>query len=80
MAMLERELSGSTRSGRVALTDGERRLLVLLAMGLTVVEAAWQLTTSPTEVVADRTRLFYKLGVSSDEELVPFAARHGLAA
>ncbi len=78
MAISERELAGCNRSGRMALTESERRLLVLLAMGLTLVEAAWQLALTPTEVLTTRARLHHRLGVTSDEELVPFAARHGL--
>ena len=78
MVIMERERPATVRTCRLTLRDSERRLLVLLAMRLTIVEAAWQLAVSPAEVVADRTRLFHKLGVQSDDELAPFAARHGL--
>lgn len=80
MAIMERELPGMGRNGRMALTDCERRLLALLAMGLTLVEASWQLALSPADVMANRTRLHRKLGVSCDEELAPYAGRHGLLA
>jgi DNA-binding CsgD family transcriptional regulator len=80
MAIMERDRHGPGRISHAALTDAERRLLVLLAMRLTIVEAAWLLASSPAEVVADRTRIFHKLGVASEDELAPFAARHGLAA
>jgi DNA-binding CsgD family transcriptional regulator len=80
MAIIERERRATERHGRSALTDSERRLLLLLAMQLSIVESAWLLASSPAEVIADRTRLFHKLGVTSDDELAPFAARHGLAA
>jgi hypothetical protein len=63
-----------------AVASAERRLLVLLAMRLTVLEAAWLLAGLPAEMVADRARLFRKSGAGSDNELAPSAVRHGLAA
>jgi hypothetical protein len=62
------------------LTDAERRRLVVLAMRLAIVEAAWLLAESPAAMVAGRARLFHKLGVGSGDELARFAVHHGLAA
>jgi DNA-binding CsgD family transcriptional regulator len=78
MTITEHDGPATPRGSHLMLTNPERRLLLLLAMGLSTVEAAWQLASSRAEVVVNRSRLFHKLGVTTDEEVIPFAGRHGL--
>jgi two-component system, NarL family, nitrate/nitrite response regulator NarL len=60
------------------LTDRERQVLRLLAIGLATREAAKQLSISPKTVETHRVRIYAKLGCKSLVELTRFALRSGL--
>ncbi len=73
-----------TRGGSGSLgTDGElsereREVLTLIALGYTASEAAEVLTLSPKSVETYRTRIMQKLSVHSRIGLVQYALLHGL--
>jgi DNA-binding NarL/FixJ family response regulator len=60
------------------LSDREYQIMWLLASGKTVGEVARQLFLSPNTVSTYRTRIFAKLGVKNNSELMRYAIRHQL--
>jgi DNA-binding NarL/FixJ family response regulator len=60
------------------LTDRERQVLRLLALGQPTRDAARQLSISPKTVETHRVRIYAKLGCKSLVELTRFALRAGL--
>jgi DNA-binding NarL/FixJ family response regulator len=60
------------------LSDREYQIMWLLASGKTVGEVARQLFLSPNTVSTYRTRVFAKLGVKNNSELMRYAIRHQL--
>jgi DNA-binding NarL/FixJ family response regulator len=60
------------------LTDRERQVLRLLALGLATRDVAKQLSISPKTVETHRVRIYAKLGCKSLVELTRFALRSGL--
>jgi two-component system, NarL family, response regulator NreC len=60
------------------LSEREREVVKLLALGYTTSEAAGVLTISPKSVETYRTRIMQKLGVHSRVELVQYALLHHL--
>ncbi|MDE3077535.1 MAG: response regulator transcription factor [Chloroflexota bacterium] len=63
---------------RNRLSDQEREVLRLTALGFTVSQAAEQLALSPKTVETYRTRVMQKLGIDDRAELVAFALQSGL--
>lgn len=61
------------------LSDGERRLLRLVAEGRRNKEIAAELAISVKSVETYRSRLMKKLGCSSSAELIRYAVREGIA-
>jgi len=61
------------------LTDRETQVLVLLASGLSVKQIAGKLAISNSSVNTYRTRLFSKMGLRTNAELIRYAITHGLA-
>lgn len=60
------------------LSDREYQIMWLIASGKTVGEVARQLFLSPNTVSTYRTRIFAKLGVKNNSELMRYAIRHQL--
>jgi DNA-binding NarL/FixJ family response regulator len=60
------------------LSDREYQIMWLIASGKTVGEIARQLFLSPNTVSTYRTRIFAKLGVKNNSELMRYAIRHQL--
>lgn len=60
------------------LTEREHQVLRLLAMGSPVKQAAGKLDISISSVNTYRARLFAKLGIKSNAELIRYAMRHQL--
>jgi DNA-binding NarL/FixJ family response regulator len=65
-------------AGYETLTSREQEIMVLLAKGYSVKEAAAKLFISPKTVDNHRTSIMNKLGIHSTLELVRYAARLGL--
>lgn len=61
------------------LTDRETQVLVLLAHGLTVKQVAGKLAISNSSVNTYRARLFTKMGLKTNAELIRYALKYGLA-
>jgi DNA-binding NarL/FixJ family response regulator len=61
------------------LTDRETQVLVLLATGLTVKQIAGKLGISNSSVNTYRARLFSKMALKTNAELIRYAIKHGLA-
>ena len=68
-----------TQAARVALTEREREIIVLIGEGLKNRQIGERLSISETTVVHHFTSIFAKLGVANRLELVTYAYRHGLA-
>lgn len=64
--------------GEVELSAQEKRVLILIAQGRTVKEAAHMMEISEKTVRTYRGRLLEKLELSSDAELVKYAIKNGL--
>ncbi|HZN85437.1 MAG TPA: response regulator transcription factor [Burkholderiales bacterium] len=60
------------------LSDREYQIMWLIASGKTVGEVARQLFLSPNTVSTYRSRIFAKLGVKNNSELMRYAIRHQL--
>ena len=60
------------------LSDREYQIMWLIASGKTVGEIARQLFLSPNTVSTYRTRIFGKLAVKNNSELMRYAIRHQL--
>jgi DNA-binding NarL/FixJ family response regulator len=63
----------------VAVTVQERRVLQLIAEGLSTKQIAARLNRSVNTVHAHRNRLMAKLGVRKGTDLVRYAIREGIA-
>jgi two-component system invasion response regulator UvrY len=80
---LAQELAAELATGRNAephhaLTDREHQVMLLLAAGNTVTEAAAQLGLSVKTVSTHRTRLLAKMAMSTNAELMRYALDHSL--
>lgn len=71
-------LAGDGASDRGALTERERELLRLLALGYTNAEAALELCFSVRTVEGDRAHLSRRLGLHCRRDIVRAAIDHGL--
>lgn len=71
-------LSGEGRSPFEALSARELQVLMLVTEGQRIHDISNRLCLSPKTVSTYRTRLFTKLGVRSDVELIRLAVQHGL--
>lgn len=60
------------------LTDRELQVLCLLGSGMQIKQVAAHLTISVSSVNTYRSRLFRKMGLSSNAALVRYAVQHGL--
>jgi DNA-binding NarL/FixJ family response regulator len=76
---LRRSAAPPRARGAAALTGQERKVLQLIAEGLTGKEIAGALAISPNTVHAHRTRLMAKLGLHKQTDLVRYAVKEGLA-
>lgn len=65
------------RPGHALLTDADRAMLLMLADGLTLKQAAARLGTSPSAVGTRLSRLYAETGTSNGTHLVATALRHG---
>ncbi len=72
------EMTRTVRSGADALSDREFTVLRLLVAGRSLKEIADELAVSPKTVSTYHTRIWEKLGVRSDVDLVLYAVAHGL--
>lgn len=70
--------AGSRDVRHELLSDREYEVLCLLGSGRAVKEIAHSLQLSPKTVSTYRTRVLEKMGVSSNADLVRYAALHGL--
>ncbi|MFL5449809.1 MAG: response regulator [Gemmatimonadales bacterium] len=76
---LASDLAAGTRDVRhELLSDREYEVLCLLGSGRTVKEIASSLELSSKTVSTYRTRVLEKMGVTSNADLVRYAAQHGL--
>jgi DNA-binding NarL/FixJ family response regulator len=66
------------RQAHDRLTERELQVLALLAMGNPVKQAAGKLDISISSVNTYRSRIFSKLGVGNNAELIRYAIQHGL--
>ena len=81
--MLLEDYVGQLQSGPIqdayeSLSEREREVLKLLALGHTAAEAADQLALSPKTVETYRTRIMQKLNLHSRADLVKYALARGL--
>ena len=67
-------------TGKTALTNREREVLSLIAMGYQNAGIGERLSISPRTVEKHRASLMEKVGVSSLAELIAYALREGLIA
>lgn len=70
--------TGAKQARHELLSDREYEVLCLLGSGRTVKEVSATLQLSPKTVSTYRGRLLEKMGVSSNADLVRYAAQHGL--
>lgn len=70
---------GIERPPHEALSDRERQVGLMSAEGKSVKEIAGELSLSPKTISTLRSRLFRKLGVQNDVELVRYVIANGLA-
>lgn len=75
---LAAEISRSGRSPAGRLSDREFSVLHLLLAGRSIKEIAAELSLSGKTVSTYHTRIWEKLGVCNDVELVHYAVKHGL--
>ncbi|MGJ7916983.1 response regulator [Massilia sp. LXY-6] len=68
-----------TPSPHALLTDRERQVFALLAMGLSVKQVAGKLDISNSSVNTYRTRIFAKMQLTSNAELIRYAIKHRIA-
>lgn len=73
-------LSGSEQSPFDCLSQREMQVLLMVAQGKKIHEISDQLCLTSKTIYTYRYRLFDKLGVENDVELVRFAMRHGVVA
>lgn len=69
---------GGERAPHELLSDREFEVMRLLGNGLTVSEVAGELSLSAKTVSTYRARIFEKMAVASNADLVRYAARYGL--
>jgi DNA-binding NarL/FixJ family response regulator len=69
---------GTDRPRHEALSGRELQVFKLTAVGLGVKEIAAELNLSPKTISTFRSRVFEKLAVKNDVELVHYARAHGL--
>jgi DNA-binding NarL/FixJ family response regulator len=72
-------MPGGTAATHESLSPREFEVLRLLAGGMSVTEAAGQLTLSVKTVSSHKANLMQKLALHNQSELVRYAIRHGLA-
>lgn len=78
--LLARELTApKTPSPHELLTEREAQVLALLASGLSVKQVAGKLDISISSVNTYRTRIFSKMGLASNAELIRYAIKHHIA-
>jgi DNA-binding NarL/FixJ family response regulator len=77
-ALAEALVPGSIRSAPVALSEQQRRILILVAEGMTAKQVARSLAISVKTVEQHKTRIFDKLGVPNQAAAVRVAFAHGL--
>ena len=70
--------SGSERRPHERLSEREFQIMHLIVSGLTTREIATQLSLSENTVRTYRTRLFKKMGLKREADLVRYALQHGL--
>ncbi len=75
---LNRVQHGDNGTAYEGLSEREREVLRLIALGYTAGEIAEQLTLSPKSVETYRTRIMQKLHLHSRSALVQYALSHGL--
>jgi DNA-binding NarL/FixJ family response regulator len=72
------QLGASTKDGAEPLSEREREVAKLLALGYTARKAAEVLKLSPKSVESYHARLKQKLGIHTRSELVQYALLDGL--
>jgi two-component system invasion response regulator UvrY len=72
--------AGAQRAPHELLSDREFEVMRRLGSGLTVTQIATELAISAKTVSTYRTRILEKMAVSTNADLVRYAARHGLIA
>jgi DNA-binding NarL/FixJ family response regulator len=78
--LLARELTApKTPSPHELLTEREAQVLALLAAGLSVKQVAGKLDISISSVNTYRTRIFSKMGLATNAELIRYAIKHRIA-
>ena len=70
--------SGASEDNFDALTEREREVLKLCALGFTAVQIGDQLVLSPKTIETYRTRIMQKLGMANRADLVKYALARGL--
>jgi two-component system, NarL family, invasion response regulator UvrY len=76
---LAMEIVRKDRSGTEVLSDREFTVLRMIVAGKSIKEIAGELSVSAKTVSTYHTRIWEKLGVHSDVELIHYAIAHGLA-
>jgi DNA-binding NarL/FixJ family response regulator len=66
------------KSDREHLTERERRIVQMLAEGMSTKQIALHLHISPKTADANRRQIMNKLGISSIAELTKYAIREGI--
>jgi DNA-binding NarL/FixJ family response regulator len=77
-ALAEALVPGSVRRSAGTLSAQQRRILFLIAQGLTAKQVARCLAISPKTVEQHKARIFTKLGVPNQAAAVRVAINHGL--
>lgn len=76
--MALRQLDGDHGSPFESLSQREMQVMMMVSQGYSVQEISDRLCLSPKTVSTYRSRLFQKLDVSNDVELIHLAIRHGI--
>jgi two-component system invasion response regulator UvrY len=77
--LLAREAQAGRAPAAPLLTPRESEIVALIGAGLQVKQVAAELGISISSVNTYRTRIFRKMGLSSNAALIRYALQHGLA-
>jgi two-component system, NarL family, invasion response regulator UvrY len=78
-ALLAQEGGGVARARHESLTPRESEIVSLIGAGLQIKQVAAELGISVSSVNTYRSRIFRKMGMSTNASLIRYALQHGLA-
>ncbi|MDN4053944.1 response regulator transcription factor [Massilia sp. YIM B02763] len=78
-ALLQQEGDPAARARHESLTPRESEIVALIGAGLQIKQVAAELGISVSSVNTYRSRIFRKMGMSTNASLIRYALQHGLA-